>query len=206
MESYAKESNMSLGKQSALVVDLSEISSKTALKYWTSYVKEHGKLKKNRKADEHYSEAIVIPAISSSKFDLYSKVEDLKGSSRLMVWIDTGEQFLNSDNDASTFKNAKDYIDDFAIYAEKEHVEAMLKAEEKALGGLEKDMKGLGKDKASYEKSIEDAKQKIAENEKKIEENIVAQEEKTTEIENQQSMIEKIKERLSNIGKSKTKM
>jgi len=101
LESYPQESSMSLGKQPALVLDINEIDKATAIKYWTAYVKEHGKMKKNKKAGELYAEDIRIPAISSEKFDLYSKVEDLKGNSRLYIWIDTGEMFLTSDNDAS---------------------------------------------------------------------------------------------------------
>lgn len=206
MESYEKESTMSLGKQNGLALDLNEIDDKQAMKYWTAYVKEHGKLKKNRKADEMYCEGIIVPAISSSQMDLYSKIEDLKGSSRLYVWIDSGESFLTSESNPNDFKNAKSYLDDFAIYAEKEHVEEILRSEDKSLGKMEKEMKSLEKDKESYEKAIEDAKKKIAENEKKIEDNIEAQENKMTEVEDQKNLILKVKERLASIGRSKTKM
>jgi len=206
MESYEKETTMSLGKQSGLALDLNEIDHKTAMKYWSAYVKEHGKLKKNRKADEMYSEAIMIPAISSSKMDLYSKIEDLKGSSRLYVWIDNGDGFLTSESNPTDYKNAKSYLDDFAVYAEKEHVEEILRNEDKNLNKLEKEMKSLEKDKISYEKTIEEAKKKIAEHEKKIEDNIAAQESKITEVEDQKNLILKVKERLASIGKAKTKM
>ena len=206
MESYEKSTTMSLGKQSGLVLDLNDIDQKTALKYWTAYVKEHGKLKKNRKADEHYCEGIIVPAISSTKMDLYSKVEDLKGSSRLYVWLDTGGNFLSSESNAKDYKNAKGYMDDFSVYAEKEHVQSILKSEEKSLKKLEKEFKTLEKDKASYEKIIEDAKNKIAEHEKKIEMNIEAQENKMTEVEDQKNLILKVKERLASIGKLKSSM
>lgn len=206
MGSYSKDVTMSLGMQPAMIVDMNDIDSKTAESYWTDYVREHSKLKKNKKADELYAEGVRIPAISSNPVDLFSKIEDLKGSSRLYVWIDNGGEFLTKSNNATVYKGAKNYLDDFALEAEKKHVEELLKDAEKDLKGLEKDLKGLEKDNEGYEKEIEDAKEKIMKMEKNIEENAVAQEEKTVEVEDQMSMILKIKERLASVGKVKTKM
>lgn len=205
-ETYTKEISMSLGNQPAFIVDMDEINEKDAENYWQDYIKEYGKLKRNRKANEYYSEGIDIPLLSGKKLDLYSKIEDLKGNSRLYVWIDNGEAFVTEDSDPKTAKNAESFINDFAIYAEKNHVEALLSEEEKQLKNLERDMKGLEKDKEGYEKTIEKAKETIAENEKNIEENIVAQENKVTEIDNQKNYLIKLKERLASVGKKKTKM
>jgi uncharacterized protein YoxC len=206
MESYTKDVSMSLGTLPALVVDLNEIPSKVATDYWTAYLKEYGKLKKNRKADELFAEDIRIPLITPTEIDLFSKVEDLQNDSRIYLWIDQGSAFLSSDQDPAVFKNAKKFVDDFAVYAEKKHVEELLDSAEKDLKGLEKDLKGLGKDKESYEKNIEKAKETIAKMERNIEENIVSQESKVTEIEDQKNMLIKIQERLASIGKVKTKM
>ena len=205
-ESYEKEVTMSLGNQNAIVVDMMEISEKDATSYWEDYMKEFTKMKKNRKADEFYAEGANIPLISDKTLDVYSKIEDLKGSSRLYVWIDNGGAFVSSNTDPGATNAAKGFINDFAVQAEKLHVEALIEAEVKNLGKLEKEFKGLEKDKESYEKEIEEAKQKIAKNEKNIEENIVSQENKTTEIDNQKELIEKIKLRLANVGKKTSKM
>jgi valyl-tRNA synthetase len=162
-------------------------------------MKEYSKLKKNRKAGEMYAEDIRVPLITPTEIDLFSKVEDLQSASRLYLWIDLGGAFLTSEEDAATFKNAKKFVDDFAVYAEKKHVEELL-------GGAEKDLKGLGKDKESYEKAIEKAKEQIAKMERNLEENAVSQEAKVTEIEDQKGLLIKIQERLAAVGKNKTKM
>lgn len=206
MESYEKDVSMSLGTLSALIVDLPEITAKEANDFWSSYVKEYGKLKKNKKADELYAEDIRIPLITATKVDIFSKIEDLQSDSRLYFWVDLGDAFLSSSHDAKTYGNAKKFIDDFAVYAEKGHVEGMMKTAEKDLKDLEKNLKSLKKDKESYEKSIEKAKETIAKMERNLEENAVSQETKMSEIDNQNSLLSKIQERLANIGKNKTKM
>lgn len=205
-ETYTKDVSMSLGNQPAFVLDMNEINEKDAANYWQDYMKEYGKIKKNRKADEYYSEGIDIPLVSDKKLDLYSKVEDLKGNSRLYVWIDNGGAFVSESTDPGTTNTAKTFLNDFAVYAEKLHVEELIKMEENQLKDLEKDLKGLEKDKEKFEKTIEKAKETIAENEKSIEENIVSQENKVTEIDDQKNYIIKIKERLAQVGKKKTKM
>lgn len=206
MESYTKDVSMSLGTIPALVLDLNDITAKKATEYWSAYMKEYKKLKKNRKADELYAEDVRIPLIRPSEIDLFSKVEDLQSSSRLYVWIDLGEAFLTAEEDPKVFKNAKKFIDDFAVYAEKKHVEEILSAEEKSFKKLENEMKKLQKDKASYEKTIEKAKEQIAKMERNLEENALNQENKAAEIEAKNTLLKQIQERLSGIGKAKSKM
>ncbi len=206
MESYTKEVSMSLGTLPAIVLDMNEITAKKASEYWSAYIKDYGKMKKNRKADEMYAEDIRIPLLRASEIDLFSKVEDLQSASRLYVWVDLGTAFLTAEQDPDVFKNAKKFIDDFAVYAEKAHVQELLDSAEKDLKGLEKDLKGLGKDKESYEKTIEKAKEQIAKMERNLEENAVSQDSKVTEIEDQKNLLIKIQERLASVGKNKTKM
>ena len=206
MESYTKDVSMSLGTLPAIVVDLNEITEKSASGYWADYMKEYSKLKKNRKAGEMFAEDTRVPLIRASEIDLFSKVEDLQNDSRLYVWIDLGDSFLSAEQDAETFKNAKKFVDDFAVYAEKKHVEELLNDAEKNLKSYEKDLKGLGKDKESYEKSIEKAKEEIAKMERNLEENAISQEAKVEEIDVQKSLLKKIQDRLAAVGKNKTKM
>ena len=202
-----KDVTMSLGTHNAFVLDLSEISAKKTESYWADYFRDISKLKKNRKAGEYYAEGVRIPLISSNELDVYSKVEDLKGNSRLYVWIDHDGAFLNSADEAKAGKNALDFMNNFALQAEKRSVEEMLEAEEKALKGLEKDLKSLGKEKDKYQKSIEDAKAAIIKNEENIEKNLLDTESKDLEIEKQRSLIESVRDRLKEIGKKeKTRM
>lgn len=205
-EPYEKEVTMSLGTHPAVVLDMTEIDAKDALMYWEDYMKEYSKIKRNKKADEYYGEGVSVPLISTANLDLYSKIEDLKGNSRLYLWVDNGGAFISSSSDPEAMNNLKTFISDFAISSEKRHVESLLEVEMKNLTKFEKDLKGLQKDKSGYEKEIEDAKEKIMKNEKNIEENKVAQEAKVDEIDGQNSVIERIKERLAKIGKVNSKM
>ena len=52
-----------------------------------------------------------------------------------------------------------------------------------------------------YHKDIEKAKQKIAEAEKNIEKNVVDQENKVKEIDTQKVVVDKVIEKLNNLGK-----
>lgn len=201
-EVYAADAAMSLGPLPALILDLNDMSEKKVKGYWSSYMNEYSKLKRNKKADELYAEGIRIPIIKATKIDFFSKIEKMTDSkSRLYVWIDLGGEFLSEKSDEKTFENGMKFMTDFANYAETKLVNEILEDAEGDLKGFEKDMKGLVKDKASYEKAIEDAKEKIMKNEKNIEKNIADQDKKTTEIENQMHEIIKIKERLASIGK-----
>ena len=197
---------MSLGSHNAFVLDLPEIDSRKAQDYWEDYFKEYSRLKNNRKADHHYAEGVEVSLISSKELDVYSKMEELSGSSRLIVWFDNQSAFISSEETPEEASNALQFLNDFAIAAEKRHVEELLAENEDVLKGLEKELKDLEKDKEKYEKNIEKAKEEIKENESNIEQNIVDQENKAADIDAQKSAIEKIKERLLSVGKQKSKM
>ena len=69
------------------------------------------------------------------------------------------------------------------------------------LSDLEKDLKKLKEKNEDFHNDIEKAKQKIIEAEKNIEKNIVDQENKGKEIDTQKVAVEKVVEKLNNLGK-----
>lgn len=205
-EAYSKDISMSLGNKPAIVLDMNDIDAETALDYWKDYMRSHCKLKRNKKANEYYVNKAKIPTISSKKINIISKIEDLNKSSRLYFWIDTGTAFLDESTDATMYANAKQYINDFAIEAEKTHVENMLKKAKKEMKSLEREMKSLKKDKENHEEDIEDAKKKIKKLENKIVENEAAQKKQVEALDLQKELINKIQKRLESVGKTQTKM
>lgn len=199
-----KKQTMSLGSHNAFVLDLDGINEDKALDYWRDYFRDEVcKLKRNRKAKQYYASGASIKLISDKKIDVYSKIEELGENSRLYVWLDNQGAFISSETNPEEAKGAKDFINNFAVFAEKEHVEELLEESKDQLSGYEKDLKRLGKDKASYEKAIEKAKKAIIENEKNIEQNTSDQLEKAKQIDVQKKKVEEIMERLKNVGMKK---
>lgn len=199
-----KSVTMSLGSHNAFVLDLDGIDEDKALDYWQEYFRDKVcKLRRNRKAKQYYASGASIKLISSQKIDVYSKVEELGENSRLYVWLDNQGAFISSETNPDEAKGAIDFINNFAVFAEKEHVEELLDESKDQLSSYEKDLKRLGKDKSSYEKAIEKAKKAIEENEKNIAQNAEDQLEKAKQIDAQKKKVEEIMERLKNVGMKK---
>lgn len=198
-----KESNMSLGDKNALVIDIQNIDKKQLESFFKDYFREYGKVKYNRKASEYYMSEAKLKPVSNDQVDVYAKMEDLSKAARLMVWIDNGKGFVNSDEFEDQYDAAAKMLVEFDIHIEKSLVEEELKEAEKNLDKMERDAKQLEKDNEKYKKTIEDARAKIVEMEEAIIDNEKAQDDKSSEIKIHKEAIEEIRERLNNVGKNK---
>lgn len=197
-----KKISMSLGPQNAFYVEIPGADKKMAEKTFYEFVKDYGKMKENGKAREHFMMATKIPVINgTSPIDLYSKFEEGKNMATTYVWVDLGGSFVNSSDHTSQTAALRQFMYDYFIAVRKKVVTEELKAEEKNLSNLEKDLSKLKDKNQDYHNDIEKAKQKIAEAEKNIEKNIVDQENKTKEIDTQKNVVEKVVEKLNNLGK-----
>jgi hypothetical protein len=201
-DAIEKKVSMSLGPQTAFYVEIPGADVKMAEKTFYEFVKEYGKLKENKKAREHFMMATKIPVINgTSPLDVYAKFEEGKGMATTYVWMDMGGSFINSSDHAAQTKAFRQFMQDYFIAVRKKVVTEEIKVEEKKLSEVEKDLKKLKDKNEDFHKEIEKAKQKIAEAEKNIEKNIVDQENKVKEIEVQKSNVEKVVEKLNNLGK-----
>lgn len=197
-----KKISMSLGPQNAFYVEIPGADKKMAEKTFYEFVKDYGKMKENGKAREHFMMATKIPVINgTSPIDLYSKFEEGKNMATTYVWVDLGGSFVNSSDHTSQTAALRQFMYDYFTAVRKKVVTEELKAEEKNLSNLEKDLSKLKDKNQDYHNDIEKAKQKIAEAEKNIEKNIVDQENKTKEIDTQKNVVEKVVEKLNNLGK-----
>lgn len=197
-----KAFTMSLGSQNGYLIDLDGAKDKDVEKLWKKYLKEHGKVEKNKKAKEHYMTAVRIPMISrAGNVDLYSKIEKGTNRSTLYVWVDNGGTFASSDETPDVSEGIETFITDFSYIVQKEVIKKELEDQEDKLKDLNKDMSKLEKKNKGYHEDIEKANKKIVEAEENIEKNLVEQDNKTVEIDQQQKVVEEIIDRLNAVGR-----
>lgn len=197
-----QEAIMSHGSQNAYVQDHPDAKEKHIEKAWKEVIKEYkGKVKKNKKSDEYETLELSVPLISRSPLNLYLKVEEKKGMSSTMLFVDDGTQYISDNNDQDANMNIEKLLTSFAFEVEKLAVEDILDDEEKNAKKLSKDLEKLEKGNTKLHEDIEDYEKKIAQAELDIEQNLKDQEAQNIEINNQAKLIEEIKDRLNNIGK-----
>lgn len=198
---YEDDVTMSLGTKNALFIEIEGAEKKRAEKIWKEYVEDFGKVDRNKKAKEYYSQQISVPTINgASPIDLYGKFEEMKDMTRFYLWVDLGGEFANSVDNEKQVDGAEEFLQGYYNKVRKYVVNEELKDEEDDLKDLEKDFSKLQDKNEDYHKDIEKKKKEILELEEKIEKNIEDQEAKTTEIEVQKEAVMKVTEKLNQIG------
>ncbi len=202
-EAKERKMTMSLGAQNAWYVDIEGADSKLAEKVFYEHIKSFGKMKYNKKAKEHFLISTPITLINgSSPLDIYAKFDETKTQATAYVWVDMGGAFINDSEHPKQAKALKSWMTDYYLAVKREVILNEIKGEEKKLSSLDKELKRLTNKNESLHKDIEKAQKQIAEAEKEIEKNIVDQENKNKEIEAQKEIINKVNERLNNLGRN----
>lgn len=191
------EKTMSLGKQTGVYIEV-EGGEKDDLKdLWEDYMKDFGETKRNKKANEYYSEGVRVPVISSSSsVDLYAKFEEGRDQATAYFWAVADGEFVDDSKGLQTF------VEDYYIMARKEVINKEIKEQEKLLKNLDKDMGKLIKKNNNYHKDIEKAEDKIRKAEENIEKNLNDQDEMQAELIKQKEILEMIVDKLNNVGKN----
>lgn len=198
---YEDDVNMSLGSKNALFIEIDGADKKKSEKIWKNYVKDYGKVERNKKAKEYYSQQVAIPMINgASPVNIYSKFEELKEMTRFYLWVDLGGEFANSVDNEKQIEGAEEFLKGYYNEVRKAVVNDELEDEEDILKNVEKDLKKLKDKNEDYHNDIEKAKKKILELEEKIEKNLKEQEEKVVEVESQKEVVSKVTEKLNQIG------
>ena len=196
------ETTMSLGRQNSFMVTVEGADKDMLEDEWKDYIKEYGKIKKNKKAKEQYIVDAKIQVIyGSNPIDIYSKIEERKGQASLYLWVDLKGGFLVSDEHPKEADNARMFLEDFYVVVRKKVIAEELKEGEKAMEKLEKELSKLEDKNKDLHNDIEDYKDKIRKAEMNIEENLRYQDDKRVEIESQKKVVEEIVERLNNVGR-----
>lgn len=199
---YEDDVSMSLGIKNALIIELEGSDDKIAEKIWKEYIKDYGKTKKNKKANEWYSQQITVPSIDgATPIDIYVKFDENRDMTRAYLWIDLGGEFLNSLNHEDKTVGAEDFLVEYAKDVRKYVIGEEIKDEEKKLKNLNDDLEDLGKKNEKYRETIAECKAKIMKAEEDMLNNEKDQKDKNADIEAQKMVIEKIIDRLNAVDK-----
>jgi RNA polymerase-binding transcription factor DksA len=192
---------MVLGQQNALIIDFPDVDDNFISKEWRNFTNNYGNLKKVKKSNEYVLADIQVVDIGgASRIDVYSSVEKSgKTSSRMMIWVDSGNGVLSSESDPEGYAGSVKLLQDFAHHVKVVEVQNELEEQKKELDKMGRELEKLQKENERYHKTIEKAKETIAKNE----DNIVRNEQDQTltqkEIEAQNLILKEIEERLEKI-------
>ena len=201
---YAKEqeTTMSLGNKYSYYVEIDGLSKKDAEKAWKDYVQSFGKMKYNKKAKEYYLNGAKVPMINGTNtVDLYTRIEEGKDQATVYTWVDLGGAFANPQENAQAAEGCRTFMNDFWVYGRKIAVGNELAAEEKTQKDLEKDLTKLEGKNQDYHDEIEKLREKIRQAEANIEQNLKDQDDKKVAIAQQRKKVEKVVDKLNNVGK-----
>lgn len=190
--------SMSLGVQNGLTVSIPEAKEDIIEDVLKKYVKDCGKLKKNKKAEEHFIIAAAIPMMNSGgPIDLYVQIADYRAT----MFFDLKTAFLNAKDHPDLYAKARDFVQEFSYETQREMTREMLEKESDKLKKLNKKLKDLISDNTGFHKDIEEAKAKIKKREEEIIQNNKDQEAAKAQIETQTKALESVQKKLQAIGK-----
>lgn len=195
-----RESNENIGggSHNALTVMIYIEDQDYVEKQWKSKLKDmNGKVSSKK---EIFADDCSVKAMGENTFDVYSRVEIVKGEGvKLIVGVDLGGAYLSSREHGEQFKYIKEVVHQFAIDVTKKKIGDELHDQEKVLSKIEGEQKDLEKDNSSLKSDIESYKEKIKKAEADIKTNEENQKKKKEEIEAQKKVVEAVKAKLSSI-------
>lgn len=194
--------NMSKGAQKGLAIEIPEISEEFLLKEFKDWVdKFKGKTKIDKKNNEVFSDDAFLKELSANTFDVYAKVINKGKTQRLVMFIDLGGAFLNTQMHPDKYKIMEGHLLEFGKSVIKNDIKNRLDEAENVLKKLEKEKKELEQEQSKSLKNIEDAKNIIKKEEENIEANKKKQAEKDKQIAEQIKIVEDLKNEYQKVKK-----
>lgn len=191
---------MSKGKNNAFTIELQDTNKKDIEKAWMKYLKKYdGKTKKNRKANEIFTDNAEMEELSSNTVDIYSTVVQNGKNCMLSVWFDLGGAYLNSNMHSDKVTIVDKMLNEFGLSVSSKMIEEDLKNQEKTLRKLEKEQKNLVKEKKTLEDDIAKFEKKIKEAKESIQKNLEMQKEAQVAIEKQKTVVKEVKTQLKKL-------
>lgn len=194
--------DISLGEQNAFMMDHPDADKKMVEKVMEDKLKEFGKVKRNRKADEWICEECNVHLVSHTPFRVYYKIVERKNLVTTYMFFDDGSKFISSANAATEAEKIKDLNMDIYYEVKREIIRKELETMEDKLEDYEKDLSKLVKNKKDLHEDIEKYKEKIRQAEKDIEKNLNDQQDKKIEIELQKKAINTVIDKLNSVGRN----
>ena len=192
--------NMNLGDQNAIILDVQDLNKNEVNKLWKDFTSRYGNAKKVKKANEYLMNDIqVIDIGGASRIDLYYRIENMGGGTKVVLWIENDGSFVNSDDQPEAYEGAADLLGDFQHSIKVHLVEVDLADQEKELEKMDKTMDKLAKDRENYHKEIEKARDRIA----KMESNLLQNEQDRAlleaEVEAQHALVKEVRNKLDKV-------
>lgn len=181
---------MSKGTQTGISIFIPHVSDddvEDAVKDITKQYK--GKLRKIKRSDETFIDDALITEISPNTVDIHQLVEKIDNGYKYTAFFNLGGRFLDKAYSPEKFAYATDLVKKIGNKASENHMDELLKDQNKALDKLEDNKKDLAKENERAAKDIEKAKDLIAKSENTIQDNIKMLETKTGEIEKQRQKV-----------------
>jgi len=192
------KSNMSLGTQAGISMNIENADADLIEDVLEKYLKEYGKLKKNKKAKEHFiSNAHISSILGADPLDVYVVI----GDRNAVFYFDLKTAFLNSKDHPETYRKAAEFVQNFAYEVQREFVRKVLDQENHKLKKLTGKLEDLQDDNTKYHKDIEEAKAKIKKREEDIQKNLIDQENAKKEIQMQTQSVDEVRKKLQGIGR-----
>ncbi|MFK8103611.1 MAG: hypothetical protein AB8G15_13850 [Saprospiraceae bacterium] len=194
--------SMSQGIQNALIIEIPDVEEKTVIKLWKKYIKEYDgkKIKRNRKADEYFTDNAEIPALGgTNSVDVYARIAESGDDVSVTAWFDLGGSFLSSNEHPQEYVEAEKMMMRFALNVAQKLTQDELDDQLKALKKLESKLKKLKNANDNYHRDIENAKARIAKAEGNIIENEQEQVTAAEKIEAQKEIVKAVQERLNDL-------
>ena len=141
---------MSKGNYNALVALLPGTSIKDVERFWKQHLKKFkGKVRYERKVNEHVVDDATIKGMSDNTVDIYSKVEESGAEGVLLsVWFNLGASYLSSKDYSDRFPAGEKILLDFVDQVSVDLILDELKLQEKILKDRETELKKLEKEKS----------------------------------------------------------
>lgn len=136
---------MSQGTEPGMEVMIHQAQQKEVVNAWEKAIKGKSKAKAESKGDEITIIGTVLPLISNDSLNIYSYTTTSKEGTKLEVWFELKDGFINPKNE-KYYLPAKKFVHDFAVSQYKLAVEEELEAEQDKLKDLEKELDKLAKD------------------------------------------------------------
>ena len=130
---------------------------------------------------------------------MYSNLSESGDDTELSIWIDLGDEYLNSYTHPDQYTEAERLLMHFALEITREKIRIELDEEENRLKKLAKSLKKLERANDNYHRDIRVAEEKIKKAENNIKENEIAQEETRSSIEQQEAAVEAVRKKLSDM-------
>ncbi len=182
---------MVAGPQPCLTIILQDTDPKFAQSEWKDYMKPYGSVGSVKGSKETVVDNIHIGTIGDgSLIKAYNLAEPSLQGTRMILWIDMGENYLTEAD--SNHQLAEAFLLKFAHKVKVDIVAMDLEEQQKALGKLESNLEKLQQTNEKLHGTIESSKSKINDAEIGIPINETNQENMLADIETQKQLVAKV--------------